>query len=120
MSIDASSGAFSWTPTESQDGDHTVAVSVNDGTINDQKTITVSLFSNPVDNELMISRGEGYAGLLRVRLMDLSGRLLLSKASDHADQSNMNLDMREVPTGLYLVEIELDNGTVSTQKIIRK
>lgn len=42
MTIDASTGLFSWTPTEEQDGDHSVTIIVSDGDLEDSETITVS------------------------------------------------------------------------------
>ncbi len=43
MTINASSGEFSWTPGEAQDGAHTVTVTVSDGTVTDEETITVTV-----------------------------------------------------------------------------
>lgn len=42
MTIDASTGLFSWTPTEEQDGDHSVTIIVSDDDLEDSETITVS------------------------------------------------------------------------------
>ena len=46
MTINASTGVFSWTPTESQDGIHAVTVTVTDngtGTLSDSETITITV-----------------------------------------------------------------------------
>ena len=46
MTINSSTGVFSWTPTESQDGIHAVTVTVTDngtGTLSDSETITVTV-----------------------------------------------------------------------------
>lgn len=48
MTIDASTGAFTWTPTELQGGDHTVTVTVTDdgtGSLTDSEAITISVLS---------------------------------------------------------------------------
>ena len=36
-------GDFTWTPTESQDGDHTITVQVTDGSLTDSETLTVTV-----------------------------------------------------------------------------
>ena len=36
-------GNFTWTPTESQDGDHTITVQVTDGSLTDSETLTVTV-----------------------------------------------------------------------------
>ena len=36
-------GVFTWTPTESQDGDHTITVQVTDGSLTDSETLTVTV-----------------------------------------------------------------------------
>ncbi|MEL7146098.1 MAG: putative Ig domain-containing protein, partial [Bacteroidota bacterium] len=46
MSIDESTGAFSWTPTEFQDGEHTVTITVTDdgaGALSDDETISITV-----------------------------------------------------------------------------
>ena len=51
MTIDANTGDFSWTPTESQDGPHSVTVTVTDdgsGTLTDSETFTIAV--NEINN----------------------------------------------------------------------
>ena len=43
MSIGASTGAFTWTPTEAQDGAYTVVFTVSDGYLTDTETITITV-----------------------------------------------------------------------------
>ena len=46
MTIDANTGDFSWTPTEGQDGSHSVTVTVTDdgtGTLTDSETFTITV-----------------------------------------------------------------------------
>ena len=38
-----SAGVFTWTPTESQDGDHAITVQVTDGSLTDSETLTVTV-----------------------------------------------------------------------------
>ena len=50
--IGASTGDFSWTPTEEQDGVHTFTVMVSDGTLTDEEEITVTVDEVNVAPEL--------------------------------------------------------------------
>lgn len=43
MSIDASTGVFSWTPTEAQDGTFSTTVTVSDGSLEGSETITITV-----------------------------------------------------------------------------
>ncbi|MEQ8811434.1 MAG: putative Ig domain-containing protein, partial [Imperialibacter sp.] len=43
MAINGETGAFSWMPTESQDGSHEVTVTVSDGELTDSETITITV-----------------------------------------------------------------------------
>jgi hypothetical protein len=43
MTINATSGLFTWTPTESQDGSFSATVTVTDGDLSDAETITISV-----------------------------------------------------------------------------
>ncbi|NNK56880.1 MAG: tandem-95 repeat protein, partial [Desulfofustis sp.] len=51
MTIDAATGAFSWTPAEDQDGAHSVTITVTDdgaGLLNDSETFTITV--NEINN----------------------------------------------------------------------
>lgn len=52
MVIDDNTGVFSWTPSESQQGDHTVMVSVSDGLTNTSETIVITV--NEVESAPLI------------------------------------------------------------------
>ncbi|MEP1095871.1 MAG: putative Ig domain-containing protein [Cyclobacteriaceae bacterium] len=43
MIIDSSTGTFSWTPTEEQDGDHEVTFTVSDGELTDLEVVTITV-----------------------------------------------------------------------------
>ncbi|MEP2610380.1 MAG: putative Ig domain-containing protein, partial [Cyclobacteriaceae bacterium] len=47
MSIDEETGAFSWTPTEDQDGTHDVTVTVSDGELSDEETVIITVNDTP-------------------------------------------------------------------------
>jgi hypothetical protein len=57
MSIDEVTGVFSWTPTPAQVGDHVVTVTVTDGDLEDEETITITV--NSVVNTW---NGENWSG----------------------------------------------------------
>ena len=50
--INGETGAFSWTPTEEQDGEHTFTVVVSDGVLTDEEEITVTVAEVNVAPEL--------------------------------------------------------------------
>ena len=52
VSIDQNTGAFSWTPTELQDGTHAITVQVSDGSATDSETVSVTVSEVNEDPEL--------------------------------------------------------------------
>lgn len=72
----------------------------------------ISIFPNPVNNELNI-RFENDIVNCEIKMYDLTGRLTLSQAN--LDLSQVVLDVSTLPNGSYILEINSDN-----QKIRRK
>ena len=67
--------------------------------------VNVELYPNPADDVLNISAG-GTATISQVRIADLSGRTVLSRAG----APTMRIDIADLPAGTYLVLIDTDRG----------
>lgn len=68
-----------------------------------------TLFPNPANEFIEVSIDEG-----RFRLNDIQGRFILEDVfSDH------KIDLKEVPRGLYILSIEIGDGSYTTQRLIK-
>ncbi|MCV9385968.1 putative Ig domain-containing protein [Reichenbachiella ulvae] len=100
MSIDASTGEFSWTPSESQDGEHTVSITVSDGKLTDSQSITIMV--NEVEetvNEAPVldpvsdqSVDEGVELSFNVSATDTDSESLTFSLDETSVNKGMNLD----------------------------
>jgi len=73
----------------------------------------ILLYPNPVINTLNIASG---AKIRVIKIHTLNGSLVLNRV-DNSD--NLSLDLSNLATGLYLVEVVTDNGT-TVNKIIKQ
>lgn len=131
MSINATSGEFSWTPDNTQSGDHEVTITVSDGALDDSDTITItvntvsgianksssifSLYPNPSNGPMVLKLTAPGSGIVRVTSME--GHIITTKTFENTDA--VMIEWEGTP-GLYLVEVQTKEGTVSIQKVIRK
>ncbi|MBU2912882.1 HYR-like domain-containing protein, partial [Reichenbachiella agariperforans] len=123
MQIDASTGVFSWTPTQTNGGTHEVTVTVSDGNLEDSETVLVivngvlgaeeidtniSLYPNPVMDELSID-----GDYIEAILYSSYGKQVGSW------KANKRLNLSGVDTGLYILVVTTDRGRFS-HKIMKQ
>ncbi len=145
FSLDASStakgmtvspaGAFSWTPGEEDDGDHTVTVQVTDGTasatldfnITVQEVLGVgeqleglAIYPNPSDGELNLSLDNDYIGTVHVRLIDLNGKQVVAPQVWKKVGRSLQVSILTEPlkAGIYIAEINQGDQTIRQQVVI--
>ena len=79
---------------------------------NEYATTKASLFPNPVEDRLSLQLS-GNASCKNVEIYGIDGRLLKSQ-NDNFE----NIDVSDLPTGLYIAKINLNNGAVFTEKVV--
>ena len=79
---------------------------------NEYATANASLFPNPVEDRLSLQLS-GNASCKNVEIYGIDGRLLKSQNDDFE-----NIDVSDLPTGLYIAKINLNDGTVFTEKVV--
>lgn len=82
-------------------------------------TLTSFLYPNPAGKNLNIAFSQSLTGTNVLMVFDLSGKNVLSYATSNP-ASVISLDVSSLSSGLYLLHIENDNGTVSNQKFIKE
>jgi len=77
----------------------------------DVKNTTVSIYPNPVKDELNVKTS---SKIKTHKVYDLSGQIVNAKLT-----SDSTIDFSRLEKGVYIVEIQLENGKKTTQKIIK-
>ena len=88
--------------------------SVNVNSVFDVETAEISVYPNPVSDQLQI-RISNWNGVASFQLLDVQGRLLLSKNVTNQDQ----IDLSQFSNGLYVYKLIFD-GHTSTGKLIKE
>jgi hypothetical protein len=86
------------------------------GVIETGLSISLSVFPNPTANHLTLLVKEFNNEKLQYRLYDLSGKLLLS---DRVGGTHTLIPTGSFPSGIYLLNIILENRNVQSFKIIK-
>ncbi|MBL7931239.1 MAG: T9SS type A sorting domain-containing protein, partial [Bacteroidia bacterium] len=86
----------------------------NNDAINENNIV---IFPNPT-KDFIHFRGPMIPNL-QVRLIDLTGRILLSADYSTRVQEEVDLDLRDFPSGLYLINFTWGNQT-KTQRLIKE
>ena len=77
----------------------------------------VSVYPNPSENRFNISLGLVHSQDANLRIIDLNGRLVLSKHYQNVKNETLHIDLSGLPKGVYILNIELNNELI-TKKII--
>jgi hypothetical protein len=79
---------------------------------------TFVVYPNPCQGSVTISH-QMVSGELKVTLFDLPGKMQMTKVFRLSGNETLNLDLRDLATGIYLLRAESDN-VVYTRKIIKE
>ena len=72
----------------------------------------LQLFPNPADNELTLDVDASIA-LTRLSIYDINGKNLFSQTDFGAQQLQQKIDVSQLPTGVFFLTVESDQGTTS-------
>ena len=84
--------------------------------LNDPASNRVELYPNPATNHLTISSLSPSHEALNIRLLSLSGQVVMSQQAVNLPQ---HLDISQLPAGVYMVEISGESG-VKYEKMVKK
>jgi hypothetical protein len=84
--------------------------------VNENASNTFTLFPNPTRDRITIGLGEEVFGDVRVRVMDLSGRVVLEEPYTVRGGGMHTTDLSKLSSGQYLVQLATENW-ISTQRI---
>jgi len=83
--------------------------------LSDVKSRSFSIYPNPSDGSFELSNASA-SGNLEITLYDLSGRVIANRAVSNASTMvSLNYD---VPAGIYMMDVDADNGAGETFRLI--
>ncbi len=95
-------------------------VDFNTGTITSKKpeVFNVSVYPNPAGKWLNINYDIEREGRIRFIILDLQGRALLHKeTTGYAGKNKVEVDIGELPKGMYFLKMKLQQKTITTKLI---
>lgn len=137
MSIEASSGVFTWTPSADHVGTHTVEITVSDGSFSDSKTVTVRVvevvgledaltygfvaYPNPAVSSVDLSLDNNYKGEVVIRILDVTGQtLLIENIMKSEGKLHSQLDISGFGAGIYFLELNMKASKKLMHRIIKE
>lgn len=75
---------------------------------------TVAVYPNPVEDNLTIAAASEISGY---KILDMHGRAVLT--GQVGDQNFVQVNIDELPQGIYTVTVELVNGTIALKKVLK-
>ncbi len=79
----------------------------------------LKVYPNPAQNVLNIHFGETVPGEVALRLVNLQGQMLRQQELQNPG-GNWQLDLSNLPTGLYLLQLQSEEGLVSRKIVIQQ
>ena len=96
--------------------DGTATFSNDDFTANQQ---AFEIYPNPAQDQITIEFSDTSLPASNINIYDLNGRIVKSYKFDEQQSSNLNLNISDISTGVYLVKTESSKGS-SVEKLIIK
>lgn len=78
----------------------------------------LSVYPNPNQGSFTLDLGQAVKERLQVNLLDATGKVIRSMEKDPQGASALYLEMTDLPTGLYLLEVKSSEGLKASQRLI--
>ena len=113
-------GNWKLTPRDKNDieGFYTDTTTIGINLLNDQD-IRLKLYPNPAKSQVFVEGSINEATQLSVRIFDLNGKLLLSDKQRVVGDFLINLDVNQLNSGLYFIEINANNEKSTISKFYK-
>jgi len=87
--------------------------------INLSRSFLVHVYPNPTSGEIYIDYPNLEAGILKIQVIDLNGRIISSFESSSLSNAEV-INIETLEKGLYSIKLYLNNEYIETQKVILK
>lgn len=79
--------------------------------IGDLLGASITIYPNPVRDDLMIKWDNPPQGMISLQLVDATGRIIQQAEQNAAKLGSYRMSMSEIPAGTYMLKISTSNGT---------
>ena len=84
-----------------------------------QLASTISLYPNPATNKVNIAVNDNAYDSIRIQVVNSLGQRLQSTESNGQSTNNFSLDVSNLATGLYFINIEADGVKISKKLLVK-
>jgi len=85
---------------------------------NQAKAFFINLYPNPAGNEITIWADFRKYSMLTWRIIDMSGKVMMSK--EVSASYKVNINTVDLPAGVYAAEVELPNGEKAVRQFVKQ
>ena len=96
--------------------DFNLITSVNDNTTSIN---SFEVFPNPSHDFISINATWGTAQDVVIRVVDLQGKTLISTSVNDASDFSDDISIMELPDGMYILKMELEDGVVISERVVK-
>jgi hypothetical protein len=84
-----------------------------------EKPFDLKIFPNPTAQSITIKFNSRGGNITSIKLFDIYGKEFLSKRVDY-NANMIDIDLKQLPPGVYIVNSYLENGSKISRKVIKK
>lgn len=81
--------------------------------------VSVRVYPNPVGPEGQVHFAASGAGIVRLRLFDLRGKQVFERPFLQSGEVAVQADVQALPSGVYLYQLEMSDGSILRGKLVR-
>ena len=81
--------------------------------------VSVRVYPNPVGPEGQVHFSVSGAGIVRLRLFDLRGKQVFERPFLQSGEVAVQADVQALPSGVYLYQLEMSDGSILRGKLVR-
>ena len=101
-------------------GSDTATVTVNFISVDEFGFTSINIFPNPTAGAFVIDNLPQEGGDIVIRINDMQGRTVVSKVLNQGQQQRLEMDLRNLRSGTYFLNISNDAGTITKPVVLNK
>ena len=89
--------------------------------VNYQGKWLIETYPNPVMDQLLVHVSASQNGMVNMRLVNQQGQILRNvQIQKHGEEIDTRVNMKDVPTGVYFLEIRIGDGLNEVRKVVKE
>ncbi|WGK64663.1 HYR domain-containing protein [Croceiramulus getboli] len=98
-----------------------VTVSLENLSTNDFKQEILSIYPNPFRSEIQVELPQSWIGSeVKTQIFDLSGKVVKTHAASAKGKAIRLQNLKNLPSGIYIIQLTHENGTSIREKIVKR